>query len=94
MKSGGIAAAGLDVFAVEPPPLDDPLVGLENVILTPHTAGVTVDARINCARGAARQWMALAEGRQPERIINPEAWPKFADRYAEIVGKPIDRAGD
>lgn len=89
LKSGSISAAGVDVFAVEPPPLDDPLVGLDNIILTPHTAGVTVDARINCARGAARQWLALADGQQPERIVNPQAWPKFCERYAEIVGKPM-----
>jgi D-3-phosphoglycerate dehydrogenase len=89
LKSGGIAAAGIDVFAVEPPPLDDPLVQLDNVILTPHTAGVTEDARMNCARGAARQWLSLADGQRPERIVNPDAWPKFCERYAEIVGKPM-----
>jgi len=89
LKSGGIAAAGIDVFAVEPPPLDDPLVQLDNVILTPHTAGVTEDARMNCARGAARQWLSLADGQRPERIVNPDALPKFCERYAEIVGKPM-----
>ena len=89
LKSGGIAAAGVDVFAVEPPPLDDPLVGLGNVILTPHTAGVTVDARKNCARGAAEQWIAFAEGHRPARIVNPDAWPKFCERYQEHVGKPM-----
>lgn len=89
LKSGGIAAAGIDVFAVEPPPLDDPLVQLDNVILTPHTAGVTEDARMNCARGAASQWLALADGIRPDRIVNPAAWPKFAERYADIVGKSI-----
>ena len=89
LKSGGLAAAGIDVFAVEPPPLDDPLVQLDNVILTPHTAGVTEDARMNCARGAASQWLSLADGQRPERIVNPDAWPKFCERYAEIVGKPM-----
>jgi D-3-phosphoglycerate dehydrogenase len=89
LKSGGITAAGIDVFAVEPPPLDDPLVQLDNVILTPHTAGVTEDARMNCARGAANQWLSLADGQRPERIINPDAWPKFCERYAEIVGKQM-----
>ena len=89
LKSGGLAAAGIDVFAVEPPPLDDPLVGLANVILTPHTAGVTVDARMNCARGAAEQWIALAEGCRPDRIVNPDVWPKFCKRYEEYVGKPM-----
>ncbi|PPR58375.1 MAG: D-3-phosphoglycerate dehydrogenase [Alphaproteobacteria bacterium MarineAlpha4_Bin2] len=89
LQTGEIAAAGIDVFAVEPPPLDDPLVALDNVILTPHTAGVTVDARISCARGAAEQWLALASGRRPERIVNPDAWPVFTTRFAELVGKSI-----
>lgn len=89
LKSGGIAGAGVDVFQVEPPPLDDPLIGLDNVILTPHTAGITVDARMNTARGAVNQWLTLADGRRPERIVNPEVWPRFAERYAELVGRPI-----
>lgn len=89
LKGGGIAGAGIDVFATEPPPIDDPLVVLDNVILTPHTAGITVDARMNTARGAVSQWLALADGRRPERIVNPEVWPIFSERYAVLVGKPI-----
>ena len=89
LKDGGIAGAGIDVFATEPPPVDDPLVGLDNTILTPHTAGITVDARMNTARGAVSQWLALADGRRPDRIVNPEVWPTFSARYAELVGKPI-----
>ena len=77
LRGGGIAAAGIDA-AVEPPP-DDPLVGLDNVILTPHTAGVTVDARI-AARVVRRTngWRSQADGvrielsiRTPGRFLPP-----------------------
>jgi phosphoglycerate dehydrogenase-like enzyme len=61
LKDGHIAAAGLDVFAAEPPPVDNPLIGLENVIATPHIAWLTdgtwrrsVDVVVeNCRRLAA-----------------------------------------
>ena len=43
LRTGDIAAAGLDVLAAEPPAADNPLFDLKNVILTPHTAGVTYD---------------------------------------------------
>lgn len=41
LREGRIAAAGLDVFAKEPPPSDHPLLGLENAVVTPHSAGLT-----------------------------------------------------
>lgn len=41
LTAGGIAGAGLDVFDVEPLPPDHPLMRLDNVVLTPHSAGVT-----------------------------------------------------
>jgi phosphoglycerate dehydrogenase-like enzyme len=43
--SGGLAAAGLDEFALEPIPADNPLLGLDNVVLTPHVTWYTVDRR-------------------------------------------------
>ena len=45
LKESWIAGAGLDVFTQEPLPLDSPLVGFENVVLTPHMAAHTVEAR-------------------------------------------------
>lgn len=43
LRNGVIAGAALDVLAQEPPDLANPLFSLDNVLLTPHTAGVTVD---------------------------------------------------
>ncbi|HWT08094.1 MAG TPA: NAD(P)-dependent oxidoreductase, partial [Roseomonas sp.] len=45
LKSGHIAAAGLDVWEQEPPPADHPLLSMPNVICTQHTAGVTHESR-------------------------------------------------
>ena len=44
LRSGQIAAAGIDVFDAEPPAADNPLLGFDQVILTPHTAGVTQES--------------------------------------------------
>ena len=50
LASGHIAAAGLDVWEQEPPPPSHPLLNMDNVIVTQHTAGVTHESRSNITR--------------------------------------------
>src|SRR6202035_804954 len=55
LRNKQIAGAGLDVWAKEPPPPDHPLLQFDNVLASPHTAGVTKEARENMGRIAAEQ---------------------------------------
>jgi D-3-phosphoglycerate dehydrogenase len=84
-----IAGAGVDVFSVEPPAHDHPLMRFENVIASPHNAGVTTDCMFNMAKWAADQWIDIFSGKRPPRFINPDAWPKFSERYLAIMGHPV-----
>jgi D-3-phosphoglycerate dehydrogenase len=81
-----IAGAGLDVWAREPPPPDHPLLQFDNVLASPHTAGVTKEARENMGRIAAEQVLGALDGQQPPRIINPEVWPAYVKRFANAFG--------
>ena len=84
-----LAGAGVDVFNAEPPAHDHPLMRFENVIASPHNAGVTTDCMFNMAKWAADQWINIFDGKRPQRFINPEVWPKFSERYSEIMGRPV-----
>jgi len=86
VKSGHIAGAGVDVWNDEPPPLSHPLLALDNVIATFHTAGITQDSRENMRNWNAEQVAGILRGERPPRLINPEAWPKFAQRFERIFG--------
>ena len=86
LTSGRLSGAGVDVWDREPPPLDHPLLTLDNVIATFHTAGVTVEARRNMAAQAAEQIVDLLKGGRPPRLVNPEAWPAYRTRFAAIIG--------
>ena len=86
LRSGHIAGAGIDVWDQEPPPLDHPLLSMENVFATFHTAGVTHEARRNVARISAEQIAGILRGERPPRLINPEAWPAFEKRRTAIFG--------
>jgi D-3-phosphoglycerate dehydrogenase len=81
-----IAGAGLDVWSKEPPPPDHPLLRFDNVIVSPHTAGVTVETRANMARIAAEQLLDALDGKRSPRIINPEVWPVYAKRFEQAFG--------
>jgi D-3-phosphoglycerate dehydrogenase / 2-oxoglutarate reductase len=59
LESGTISGAGLDSFAPEPPPVDNPLWKLPNVIVSPHVAGVTEEARREVSLQTVRNVLAL-----------------------------------
>jgi D-3-phosphoglycerate dehydrogenase len=88
LEGGLIAGAGIDVFLAEPPPADHPLLRFENVVATPHIAGITEEALHDMALGAAEQWIAIFRGEVPPRLVNPEAWPRYAARFREAFGRP------
>jgi D-3-phosphoglycerate dehydrogenase len=86
LRQGKLAAAGLDVWAREPPPLDHPLLQFDNVVASPHTAGVTREARDNIARFAAEQMLDVLDGKPPSRVLNPQVWPAYAVRFERSFG--------
>lgn len=86
LKAKKIAGAGLDVWEKEPPPLDHPLLQFDNVMVSPHTAGVTHEARDNMGRIAAEQMLAALDGKPVTRVLNPEVWPRYAARFRETFG--------
>ncbi|MDE2008186.1 MAG: 3-phosphoglycerate dehydrogenase, partial [Rhodospirillales bacterium] len=81
-----IAGAGLDVWAKEPPEPDHPLLRFDNVLASPHTAGVTHESRREMGRYAAEQIIGILDGKRPPRLINPEVWPTYRERFARIRG--------
>jgi D-3-phosphoglycerate dehydrogenase / 2-oxoglutarate reductase len=86
LRNKQIAGAGLDVWSKEPPPPEHPLLQFDNVLASPHTAGVTTEARINMGKIAAEQMLDALDGKRPPRLINPEVWPAYTKRFERIFG--------
>ena len=86
LRAKTIAGAGLDVWSKEPPPPEHPLLQLDNVLASPHTAGVTIEARTNMGRIAAEQMLGTLDGKRPPRLVNPEVWPAYAKRFEKTFG--------
>lgn len=88
IRSGHLGGAGLDVWKLEPPPLQHRLLTLPNVVATFHTAGVTHQARRQVATWAADQIIQVLKGERPPRLLNPDVWPVFVERYEKLFGAP------
>jgi D-3-phosphoglycerate dehydrogenase len=72
LRTGKVAAAGLDHFAGEWLPVDHPLAGMPNVVLTPHIGGATWNTESRQAQMVADDLEALLSGQAPTHIVNPE----------------------
>ncbi len=76
LRRGAIAGAGLDVLEQEPPDPDNPLLSMENVLVTPHVASASTRMRPETRRRAAREVALVLRGRWPMSCVNPTVLPR------------------
>jgi phosphoglycerate dehydrogenase-like enzyme len=69
LTAGKIAGAGLDVFPAEPPSPSEPVLSLDNVVLTPHLAGASRETRIKQTRNAFDNVLRVARGERPLWVV-------------------------
>jgi glyoxylate reductase len=72
LKEKRIAGAALDVFEKEPIETENPLLELENVVLTPHIGSASVETRKKMAMMAAENLVSVLRGEEPPNLVNPE----------------------
>jgi D-3-phosphoglycerate dehydrogenase len=77
LVAGRLAGAALDVFKREPPGADNPLLGLPNVLATPHVAGLTRESSQRMAALAAENVLTVLRGEQPPHPVNEPAAPRW-----------------
>ena len=75
LEEGHLAGAALDVFDPEPPAPDNPLLGMTNVVVTPHVGSFTDLGTKAMHDGAVEQVLQVLRGERPPYLLNPEAWP-------------------
>ncbi len=78
LDSGHLRGAGLDVLSVEPLHLDPnhPLLHRENVIVTPHIAGLTTASKVRLIEMALQNALMVLRGKRPASVVNPEVWDR------------------
>jgi phosphoglycerate dehydrogenase-like enzyme len=83
LRTGGIAAAGLDVFDVEPLPVDDPLRSLPNTVLTPHTGYVVSQCYELFFAQIVEDIRSWLDG-DPVRVLRAPQTPRTADHRRAV----------
>ena len=76
LKSGQIAYAAIDVCEVEPIPMDDSLLTLDNIIITPHMASASTATRTKMAMMAAANLVVGVRGEKLPNCVNPEVYDR------------------
>jgi D-3-phosphoglycerate dehydrogenase / 2-oxoglutarate reductase len=87
LDAGHLFGAGLDVTSPEPLPQGHPLLGRDDVVVTPHIASATTEGKVRMFRLAFEQAIAVIEGRRPDHLVNPEVWERLASAPYAGVGK-------
>ena len=77
LESGKIRSAGIDVFEEEPASSDNRFFQLENVIVSPHIAGVTRESTRNTALQVTAEMLRVLRGEKPHVLGNPDLWPRL-----------------
>ena len=84
LDGGELAGAGLDVFEEEPTPADNPLLKMDNVIATPHSAGTSDRSRVAAQTQVGQETARLVRGTFPMSVVNPEVRHKITARPAGL----------
>ena len=87
LREGWIKGAAVDVFAEQPLKADHPFLALDNIILTPHAAALTVESSEKMGVGTARQILQLLNNERPEYLVNPEIW----ERRRHLIDPALER---
>lgn len=80
LRTHRLGGAVIDVFSQQPLPRDSAFLGLDNVLLTPHAAGLTPESFAAMSTGAAKQMLQLFASQRPAHLVNPEVWERFIAR--------------
>lgn len=81
LASGHVGGAALDVFATQPLPRDHPYFGFDNVMITPHMAGITEESMMRMGMGAAEETIRVLANQLPVNLRNPEVVEHYRSRF-------------
>ena len=76
LEDGHLGGAGIDVYDPQPPALEHPLYGFDQVVLTPHVASFTREGRRRMGLTVVEDVLRALRGERPEYLANPEVWER------------------
>jgi D-3-phosphoglycerate dehydrogenase len=76
LQDGRLGGAGLDVFSPQPPAAGNPLLHMDQVVLTPHIASFTHQGRRRMGLTVVEDVLRALRGECPQYLANPDTWPR------------------